>query len=130
MKTKTKDITNFDMNAEVYALRRRVMQFIYEVKKTIPTLPRVEVRIGTSKKKEVLGQARLSQRVIWITDKALDMNDDKLRNIVYHELLHAICGTEHDTECPLMEPELNTVLDKNDCLKYFTKHYRLITATP
>ena len=33
MRTKTKDITNFDMNAEVYALRRRVMQFIYEVKK-------------------------------------------------------------------------------------------------
>ena len=118
------------MNAEVYALRRRVMQFIYEVKKTIPTLPRVEVRIGTSKKKELLGQARLNQRVIWITDKALDMNDDKLRNIVYHELLHAICGTEHDTECPLMEPELNTVLDKNDCLKHFTKHYQLITATP
>jgi hypothetical protein len=29
-----------------------------------------------------------------------------VRNIVYHELLHAICGTEHDTECPLMEPEL------------------------
>jgi hypothetical protein len=46
MKTKekqmqTKEIKNFKMNDEVYSLRRKVINMIYEVKNHIEDLPRV-----------------------------------------------------------------------------------------
>jgi hypothetical protein len=51
MKTKmqTKEIKNFEMNDDVYSLRRKVINMIYEVKDHIKTLPRVEVRIGEAR---------------------------------------------------------------------------------
>jgi hypothetical protein len=51
MKTKmqTKEIKNFKMNDDVYSLRRKVINMIYEVKNHIKDLPRVEVRIGESR---------------------------------------------------------------------------------
>jgi hypothetical protein len=47
MKKKSKQLKNKDMNNEVYALRRRVMNFIYEARE-LAELPRVEVRITDS----------------------------------------------------------------------------------
>ena len=77
---KTKQIKNFKMNDAVYKLRRQVIELIYEAKKEIKDLPRIEVRIGEARNHNVLGVAKLSKKQIWITKRAVDMSQDALRN--------------------------------------------------
>tara|TARA_R110000868_G_scaffold6_2_gene47 strand:+ start:243 stop:644 length:402 start_codon:yes stop_codon:yes gene_type:complete len=122
IKMQTKEIRNFKMNDEVYSLRRKVIDMIYEVKNHMRDLPRVEVRIGEARCENVLGLASRGRRQLWITKKAIDMSEDALRNIVYHELVHAVFGFRHDDKCPLMQPTLKTILNKEDCLKHLLKY--------
>ena len=104
---KTKQIKNFKMNDNTYKMRRQVINMIYEVKKVFKTLPRIEVRIGEARDHNVLGVAQLKDKKIWITKRAVDMSQDALRNIVYHEIVHAVTGFGHDDKCPLMKPTLD-----------------------
>ena len=113
---KTKKIKNFDMNKETYALRRKVINLIYEVKNSGVSLPRIEVRIGEPRKQNLLGCASLKDNKIWITDDAIKMGEDALRNVVFHEIVHAVTGFGHDEKCPLMCSALGTPLNKKDCL--------------
>ena len=55
---------------------------------------------------------------------AIDLGSDILRNIVFHEIAHAVYGTQHDESCPLMCSALNedAVLNKEDCLKHLLKY--------
>ena len=118
----TKEIKNFEMNDDVYSLRRKVINMIYEVKNHIKDLPRVEVRIGESRCNKTLAIANRNNCQVWITKEAIDMGEDALRNIVYHELVHAVFGFRHDDKCPLMQPTLKTILKKEDCLKHLLKY--------
>ena len=122
IKMQTKEIRNFKMNDEVYSLRRKVINMIYEVKNHMRDFPRVEVRIGEARCENVLGLASRGRRQLWITKEAIDMSEDALRNIVYHELVHAVFGFRHDDKCPLMQPTLKTILNKEDCLKHLLKY--------
>ena len=122
-KKTTKDFTNHKMTDDVYKLRRQVIDMIYEIKNVYSDIPRIDVRIGKSKTCGVLGVARLNDNIIWIDDQAYK-NDDYLRNVVYHEILHAIYGINHDEKCPLMCSTLKEVISKNECLKTFGKYYR------
>jgi predicted metal-dependent hydrolase len=116
---KTKQIKNFKMNDAVYKLRRQVIELIYEAKKEIKNLPRIEVRIGEARNHSVLGVARLKDNKIWITKKAIDMSQDALRNVVFHEIVHAVTGFKHDEKCPLMKSTLDGyLLNKTECIKY------------
>ena len=122
---KTKQIKNIKMNDAVYKLRRQVIELIYEAKKEIKDLPRIEVRIGEPRNHKVLGVAELKNKKIWITKDAIDLGQDSLRNIVFHEIVHAVTGFGHDEKCPLMQSKLKTFLNKNDCMKYlkcYIKH--------
>ena len=113
------------MNDEVYKLRRQIIDLIYEAKNGGVNLPRIEVRVGeqsSSKHKNVLGCAKMSGNQMWITKDAIDLGSDILRNIVFHEIAHAVYGTQHDESCPLMQSALNTVLNKEDCLKHLLKY--------
>jgi hypothetical protein len=101
---KIKKIKNFDMNKNTYSLRRKVINLIYEV------------RIGEPRKKNLLGCAALKDNKIWITDDAINMGEDALRNVVFHEIVHAVTGFGHDENCPLMCSALGTPLNKKDCL--------------
>ncbi len=122
---KVSQIKNFKMNDEVYKLRRQVINLIYEVKKEIKDLPRIEVRIGEARKKNVLGVAMLKDCKIWITDDAINMGDDALRNVVFHEIVHAVTGFGHDDKCPLMKPNLDGyLLNKNQCMKYLKSYIK------
>ena len=47
------------MNKNTYALRRKVINLIYEVKNSGVNLPRIEVRIGEPRKQNLLGCALL-----------------------------------------------------------------------
>jgi len=113
---KIKKIKNFDMNKNTYALRRKVINLIYEVKNSGVSLPRIEVRIGEPRKQNLLGCAALKDNKIWITDDAIKMGEDALRNVVFHEIVHAVTGFGHDENCPLMCSALGTPLNKKDCL--------------
>jgi|TARA_R110002020_G_scaffold292962_1_gene508428 hypothetical protein len=125
-KKTTKDFINHKMNDDVYKLRRQVIDMIYEIKNVYSDIPRIDVRIGKSKTCGVLGLARLNDNIIWIDDKSYMTyrNNDFLRNVVYHEILHAIYGIEHDEKCPLMCSKLNEVISKDQCLKIFGDYYR------
>ena len=126
---KVAQIKNFKMNDEVYKLRRQVINLIYEVKKEFLSFPRIEVRIGEARNHNVLGVAKLSRKQIWITKRAVDMSQDALRNIVYHEIVHAVTGFGHDDKCPLMKPTLDGyLLNKKQCMKYLKKYIKENTS--
>ena len=112
------------MNDAVYKLRRQVIDLIYEAKRGGVNLPRIAVRVGeqTAKHKNVLGCAKISGNQMWITKDAIDLGLDTLRNIVFHEIAHAVYGTQHDERCPLMSAEVGTILNKEDCLKHLLKY--------
>tara|TARA_B100001059_G_scaffold185647_1_gene187420 strand:+ start:203 stop:607 length:405 start_codon:yes stop_codon:yes gene_type:complete len=125
---KVSQIKNFKMNDITYKKRRQVIDLIYEVKKEIKDLPRIEVRIGEARKKNVLGVAMLKDYKIWITDDAINMGEDVLRNVVFHEIVHAVTGFEHDEKCPLMQSKQKTILNKNECMKYLKKYIKENTS--
>jgi hypothetical protein len=126
---KVAQIKNHKMNDLVYKKRRQVMNLIYEVKKEFLSFPRIEVRIGEARDHNVLGVAKLSKKQIWITDRALNMSQDALRNIVYHEIVHAVTGFGHDDMCPLMKPTLDGyLLNKKQCMKYLKKYIKEHTS--
>ena len=91
--------------------------------KVFKTLPRIEVRIGEARDHNVIGVAQLKDKKIWITKRAVDMSEDALRNIVFHEIVHAVTGFGHDDKCPLMKPTLDGyLLNKNQCMEYLKKY--------
>ena len=120
---KTNLINNFKMNDKVYALRRQVINLIYEVKREVKKdLPRIDVRIGEPRNHKTLGVAALKDCKIWITKDAIDMGEDALRNIVFHEIVHAVTGFGHDDSCSLMQPTLKTILNKKMALAKIKKY--------
>ena len=122
---KTKQIKNFKMNDITYKKRRQVIDLIYEAKKEIKDLPRIEVRIGEARKKNVLGVAMLKDCKIWITDDAINMGDDALRNVVFHEIVHAVTGFGHDEKCPLMKSTMDGyLLNKKECMMYLKAYIK------
>jgi hypothetical protein len=126
---KVAQIKNHKMNDLVYKKRRQIINLIYEVKKEFLSFPRIEVRIGEARDHNVLGVAKLSKKQIWITDRALNMSQDALRNIVYHEIVHAVTGFGHDDKCPLMKPSLDGyLLNKKQCMKYLKKYIKEHTS--
>jgi len=118
IKMKTEEFNNYKMNDEVYQLRRRVIELIYEVKKTIKDLPRIDVRVGESVNcKNMLGLAEVGNCKIWITEKAINKGTDYLRHVVYHEIAHAVYGARHNPKCPLMSPKLSQPADYDTLIK-------------
>lgn len=115
------------MNDETYALRRRVMNCIYDAKAELRRfgmqLPRVEVRIVEGGDEFVCGYAYMSSNVVHIVKKFAEANDNMLYHLVLHELLHAVKGVEHDDKCYLMHPTIkrnsNRRKANNAFLSYF-----------
>ena len=107
---------NLEMSDAVYALRKQVMDFIYEANEVVK-LPRITVRIAEPNESQVLGVGRLGECIIWITPRAIANYD--LRAIVYHEIIHAVYSAEHNEKCPLMcsTTSTKTKLSKAVCQK-------------
>lgn len=119
-----KEFTNYKMDNRVYQLRRKVIDMIYEVKNEIKSLPRIDVRIGKHDCSKVLATAALNKNIMWVTEDAIDQGEDRLRNTVYHELVHAVTGFGHDESCPLMESKANHVLNKQECMQALKKYIK------
>jgi len=65
----------------------------------------------------------MNKNQMWITKDAIDLGLDTLRNVVFHEIAHAVFNVVHDEKCPLMAKELpDTMLNKEDCLKHLLKY--------
>jgi len=121
---------NLKMNDDTYKLRREIINIIYGAKNHVD-LPRVNVRITDAhkgKKKNVLGTGSMGGiPVVWIPKTTI--NDPRLKQVVYHELVHAVCNKGHDPRCKLMKPTIATDglmsdNDLNDTLKKYIRGMR------
>jgi hypothetical protein len=115
-RTNIEEFKNRKMNDSTYKLRRSVMNHLYEAREIVgrENWKRVDVRIADARgDHNFIGMARLNDFIIWIDAKYAD-NDPYLRELVYHELVHAMTGFGHDENCRLMSPTIN-------CQKPMTK---------
>lgn len=115
--TTTKKLKNKEMNSEVYKLRRKVIEYIYEIKEFYPDLPRIDVRI-TENNERIAGVGRMGNNIIWITEGYVAS-----RGLVYHEVLHAAFAQEHVAGCPLMSGKgTSHACTKSQCKKLFLQY--------
>ena len=116
---------NRRMNDKTYKLRSEVMKIIYEAKKLLDgDMPRIDIRITDCDRKKVLATARMKDCIVWIPVSTIENRREYLREVVYHELCHAIWGIEHDDKCPLMSPVIGEwPLTKRQCEKIFKEYY-------
>lgn len=120
----TKHFTNYKMSNEVYKLRRKVINVLYDLKNQGYNLPRIDVRIGQSKQCQNLALARLNGKMIWISERATEQKENEFYHTILHELLHTIYGCEHDDKCHLMcayQPKV--VHNKTKLLAIFKNYY-------
>ncbi len=106
-----RDGTNKKMSPEVYKLRRIVMNYIYEAKKLLNgNMDRVEIRIVDLSPENIrqgtLGYAFMGDHIVWISEHILTDKKFKpfLKEIVFHELLHANYNIGHNKINMLMSP--------------------------
>jgi hypothetical protein len=112
-------LKNLKMNDNTYALRRKVIELVYEARRMVK-LPRIEVRI-TEDDPMILGQAVLKSNQIWISQKVV--KDYDLRAIVWHEIIHAVLGVGHDEKCPLMASTYKRALPKYEADRLLVKYF-------
>ena len=121
----TTEIKNFKMNDEVYLLRRRVIDILYQAKDFNIKLPRVNVRIGkpTENNENVLGVG--GNKNIWITEKAINKGYQYLLHVVLHELCHAVYNLNHNEKCKLMASVLDKPCGITEAWKIFKKYSKM-----
>jgi len=118
-------------NQRTYDLRTLCMNHIYEAKNILREvgvqLPRITIRVtDNSGEGDAIGQAVLLSNCIWISEKALKSYKANLREVVYHEIVHAVTGFAHDDKCPLMSPCINMKpMTKKQADKCLIKYFKL-----
>lgn len=117
---------NLKMDAHVFTLRRKVIALIYEANKLVSGLPRVEVRI-VEDEKNTLGVASMVAKHISIMSNTFSDNDDILRHVVFHELVHTLFGVGHNKKCPLMKALVDIPATKQECHDLFKKYAKQST---
>lgn len=98
------------MDKSVYKERRKIIDIIYSLKNEGIKLPRIEVRIVTSKNNSICGYAYMNKNIIHIVDAYLE--SDFLYQVVLHEILHATKGIEHNENCDLMASHVRNISSK------------------
>ena len=104
---------NLKMNDDVYKLRRQVINILYDAKDMVD-LPRIDVRITSKMKKNTLAVARMEDNIIWVQEGSINIPEYDLREIVYHEILHAVFGVPHIKGDPLMDKYHNANLSRKE----------------
>lgn len=122
---RTKLLQNKTMNNETYALRRKVIQIIYELK-SIVDLPRINVRI-TESDPHILGVGRYGTCQIWITEDCINMGRNVLRHVVVHEIGHAVFSLPHNDTCVVMKPLVSerTAASQNEIIEFLKKNTKV-----
>lgn len=110
------------MDNEIYALRRKVMDVLYEIKGRGYNIPRIEVRV-VSEDTEACAYAYLGRNIVHFNK--LYMNSNKFTQIVLHEVVHASFGIGEVVGCKLMHCSefWNNNICKEDAWKVFDMYY-------
>lgn len=87
------------MDKDTYALRKKVMDVIYEIKNKGYNLPRIEVRIVTENT-EACAYAYLGKNIVHVNKKYI--NNTLFTQIILHEVIHAVFGVPEVIGCQLM----------------------------
>lgn len=130
---------NLKSGDDTYKKRRKVIEQIYDAKKLAKSigveLPRIEARIvendpNTVKAQHLnnaVGIARMNTNQIWIPENTLvGQYQPYLKEIVFHEILHASFGIQHDENCPLMRSKLGQPIPDNIVNELFLKHIKKV----
>ena len=131
------DAKMMKMDQDVYQMRRKVMDVIYEVKKNGYKLPRVEVRIVEEGQENIMGYAYLNQNIVhikreWINSESTtdfigfdtgSTNEDRLTHLVLHEIVHAVTGFHHEEKCYLMNPIVPNNVNVEKSWEAFSKYF-------
>ena len=117
----TRGASLLKMNDTTYAMRRKVLNVIYEAKGRGYALPRVEVRIVEGLT-DACAYAYLDACVIHVGDSWVESKC--LTHIVLHEIGHAVFGLLRVEGCPLMDCEGGLYSDDELMWKYFDKYYK------
>jgi hypothetical protein len=128
----TKKVEILPMNDELFTQRRRVINALYFVRDVLGMrLPYIKVRIVTFEKSSVMGRCYIEKDYINISDDILNWNDERLLNVVAHELLHAYYNAKHDDDCKLMSPYYKD-LKKGELIeilkRYAIEHRQSVSA--
>lgn len=116
------------MSDETYAQRRQVMNFIYEAKNLLRSkgvdMPRINIRITETHNctSNYAGMATLGARDIYIPTRTL--NKAYLKQVVYHELVHAITGFMHDEKCKLMHQYIQEDITPEQLDERFLSYFK------
>ncbi len=125
----TKGFKNREMNDDTYALRRAVMNLIYEFKDRY-NIPRQTIRIVDRVHGEdthegwhnVIGYAGMGQNYVhiradWAKKKRID-----LLALVAHEICHSVKAVKHDNNCKLMHPIISSFSCEDEIWKCVDKY--------
>jgi len=122
---------NLKMNDEVYTMRREVMNYIYDAKNLLRAngvqMPRIEVRItdNSGERGQAAGMGRMGCNIVWISTMCLRKYSKHVRQVTFHEILHAVLATQHDDNCPLMKPFFDMKpLSDAEVDKHFLKYFQ------
>jgi predicted SprT family Zn-dependent metalloprotease len=121
--TTSRNAKMLKMDNDIYQLRRKVMNVLYDIKGRGYNIPRVEVRV-VSEDTEACAYAYLGKNVVHF-NRAY-MNRANFTQIVLHEVVHASFGVGEIVGCKLMhctEFWKNNV-DEATAWKLFEEYYR------
>ena len=116
------------MNDQVYSLRRKVIEIIYQANDKLreaglSKMPRQTVRIVDSDEyTNVLGYAWMGQDTVHI--KKDTCHEDDLLHVVLHELCHSVLAVEHDQQCPLMATHICSPVSEDKLWAAFIDYFR------
>ena len=75
----------------------------------------------------VIGFAYLNENIVYIPTNLIENGRLKkfFREVVAHEIIHAVTGFGHDEKCPLMSSAIaSKPLSDKDLWKHFTKYFK------
>jgi hypothetical protein len=120
--TTTRNAKMLKMDDEIYQLRRKVMNVLYEIKNRGYSIPRVEVRV-VSEDTEACAYAYLGKNIVHFNKKY--MNVSNFTQVVLHEVIHASFGVGEVVGCKLMHCTMFWVnnIDENNAWRLFDEYY-------
>ena len=110
------------MDDNTYALRRKVMDVLYEIKRRGYSIPRIEVRIVDSNT-NACAYAYLGQNIAHFNKKYIGFKN--FTQIVLHEVVHATFGIGEVIGCKLMHCSefWNNNVSESEAWELFEKYY-------
>ena len=110
------------MDDNVYALRRKVMDVLYQIKRRGYSIPRIEVRIVDGST-EACAYAYLGQNIAHFNKNYI--NRKNFTQIVLHEVVHATFGIGEVFGCKLMHCSefWNNNVSESEAWELFEKYY-------